>query len=125
MISKQIKTTCAAACLALSLAGWSSANAEFVVVTGEHWQNSAEEQKRAFLLGAATIIEVEKEMQGSTPPADDESAIPVLVRGLSPLTLTEIMERLDQYYASNPDKLSVPVIRVVYFEMAKPRAEAR
>ncbi len=125
MISKQIKAACAVACLALSLVGWSSANAEFMVVTGKHWQNGTEEQKQAFLLGAATIIELEKEMQGSNPPADADSAVPVLVRGLSPLTLTQIKEKLDQYYASNPDKQSVPVIRVIYFEMAKPRAEAK
>ena len=118
MIGKHIKSACAAACLALSLVGWTSANAEFVVVTGHHWQNSTEQQKKAFLLGAATIIELEKELQGSNPPEDHQSAVPALVRGLSPFTLTEVMMQLDDYYASNPDKQSEPVIRVIYFELA-------
>jgi hypothetical protein len=124
MISKQIKVLFAAACL--SLAGWGSAGADTSteprVVTGTQWQGSSEQQKRAFLMGAYTVIGLEKVVQGST---NDNSAIPVLERGLKGLTVTEVMERLNGYYAGNPDRLSEPVIKVIYFELAKPRAEAK
>jgi hypothetical protein len=62
------------------------------VVTGEHWVTSTEVEKKAFLIGMGTIIEVEQEAQSqsSTPLPDEATFIPELVQGLSQYTITDI-----------------------------------
>ena len=83
--------------------------AEIPVVTGEHWTRSSDDVKKAYLVG----------FQGK-PPADAESFVPRLVKGLQGQTLDSVREGLNQWYAANPGKLQRPVIETIWFEMAVP-----
>lgn len=107
-------------CLAL-LFTWSTASAhEIPVVTGEHWLNATEKEKKAFLIGMGTILVVEREWHGNNPPPDEQSFIPRMIRGLSHYTLTQVMENLDRWYRAHPDRLDRPVIQTLWFEMVLP-----
>ena len=87
------------------------------VVTGEHWMKSTPQERKAFLVGAATIIELEQEVQGDNPPK--KTTIDVWCKGLSPYTFDQMVTAIDQWYAANPDKISRPVVEVMWYELAK------
>jgi hypothetical protein len=120
IIPNYLRFTLSAFCLLLLLSGM--ARAELPIATGEHWTTATEREKKAFLLGMGTIIEVEHQLHGATPPSDDQSFVPLLVKGLSKFTLTSAMEAVDAWYAANPDQLKRPVIEVIWFELTLPNA---
>jgi hypothetical protein len=95
---------------------------EVPVVTGEHWVKSTPQERKAFLMGAATIMELEQEVQGMPPPPADKSLIDVWCRGLSHFSFDEMVKAIDDWYAAHPDRLSRPVVEVMWYELAKPNA---
>jgi hypothetical protein len=112
--------------LLVSLATPVLAGHQMPVVTGQEWMNSSEQEKRAFLMGALTVIELEKEYAGQaeTPDKGYEGHTPMVasmssgwVERLSPHTITEIMNAIDSYYRSNPGQIQRPVIEVMWFEL--------
>jgi hypothetical protein len=95
---------------------------EVPIITGEHWTKSSMQERKAFLIGAATIMELEQEVQGTPPPPPDKSLIDVWCRGLSHFTFDEMVKAIDDWYAGHPDKLSRPVVEVMWYELAEPNA---
>jgi hypothetical protein len=95
---------------------------EIPVVTGEHWVQSAEPVKKAYLVGIANLLQVEVAYGGATPSADAQMIAPRMVQGLrgSRQTLDSVRTGLDAWYASHPDRLQRPVIEVIWFEMVVP-----
>ncbi|QAZ66649.1 hypothetical protein [Solidesulfovibrio carbinolicus] len=93
---------------------------EVPVVTGEHWTKSTPQERKAFLVGAATIIELEQEVQGDTPPK--KTTIDVWCKGLAPYSFDQMVTAIDQWYAANPDKVTRPVVEVMWYELAKGKA---
>ena len=109
-----------AACVTLA-ATWGSVHAqEIPVVTGALWTASSEPVKKAYLIGIANAIQVETAYEGANPPADAQSIMPRLARGMKGQTLDSVREGLDKWYAANPDKLQRPVIETIWFEMVVP-----
>ncbi len=116
----QLRAAMMVACVSLATA-WGSAQAqEIPVVTGEHWTQSTEQVKKAYLIGIANAVQVEAAYQGATPPTDAQSTVPRLVKGMKGQTLDTVRTGLDSYYAKNPDKLQRPVIETIWFEMVVP-----
>ena len=96
---------------------------DLVMVTGEHWTKASRDEKLAYLMGAGNVIEVEQALQRGRQVPDNESQVPVMVRGLKGLTLTGVMEALDRWYAANPDRRDRPVLETIYFEVAVPNSK--
>lgn len=92
----------------------------FPAVTGENWICATPEERLAFITGLTTMIELEKEVQGPTPPAHERTLIPGWVRGLSTFTLQEIVDALDKVYQEHPDLKARPVVEVLWHEVAFP-----
>lgn len=97
-----------------------AADYEVPVVTGEHWLKSTPQERKSFLVGAATIIELEQEVQGPSPAP--KSTIPTWCKGLSPYTFDQMVAAIDKWYADNPDKTARPVVEVMWYELARPNA---
>lgn len=95
---------------------------EVPLVTGEHWVKSTAQERKAFLVGAATIMELEQEVQGTPPPPPNKSLVDVWCRGLSHFTFDQMAKAIDDWYAAHPDRLSRPVVEVMWYELAKPNA---
>jgi hypothetical protein len=96
-----------------------------LVVTGKHWVDSTEREKKAFLIGMGTIIEIEQEVQSKNPTSEKaRSFIPTFVAGLSQYSITDVMNELDNWYQANPDKLDRPVIEVIWSELVMPNVES-
>lgn len=79
----------------------------------KHWKASNKNEKMAFLLGFATMLEMEKEWQGTTPLAISSSINNSWVRGLSGVTLGQMASSIDSYIAEHPDQMDRSVIEVM------------
>ena len=97
--------------LSLSPLAIPTASAE-MEVTGTDWMASLNEVKDGFLMGALTIIDAERDMQGASPT--DDSVVPTLVKGLSAMTVGEIRSALDNYYTDHPQDADKLVIHVLW-----------
>jgi len=120
VMKRRLRVAMAAACVMLA-AGWGAARAdEIPLVDGKHWTESSETTKKAYLIGIANLADVELAYGTDKPPADTQSVIPRLARGLKGQTLDTVRQALDRWYAANPDKLKRPVIETMWFELVVP-----
>ena len=119
-IYRSITSSACAAVLGLALLTTIAGGTELPVVTGEHWTSATDNEKRAFLVGIATALEVEQEFQAINPQASGASMVPIMIQGLDRFTLTEIMQGVDSWYAGNGEQLDRPVIEVLWYELALP-----
>ena len=116
----QLRSAIAVACMALARI-WGAARADEVpLVTGKHWIDSSEQQKKAYLIGIANVLQVEIAYQAGNPPSDAQSLVARFAKGLKGQTLDTVREQLDRWYAAHPDKLQRPVIETIWFEIVVP-----
>jgi len=109
-----------ALCMAAS-AGQAPAD-DLQIVTGEHWTGAELDEKRAYLFGVGNVLEIEQAMAGEDYASlQGRSIVPVLLDGLSGMSIAELVTQLDRYYADHPDQVNRPVLEVLYIEMALPR----
>ncbi len=100
---------------------WSSARAEDIpLVTGNHWTTATMEQKKAYLVGIANVIQLEAAYHSGNPPADAQSVVPRMARGLKGQTLDSTREALDRWYAAHADRIGRPVVETIWFELVVP-----
>ena len=93
---------------------------EVPLITAEHWTKSSEQLKKAYLVGIANVVQVETAYAGSNPPAEAQSVVPRLAKGLKGHTLDSVRDALDAWYAAHPDRLQRPVIETIWFELVVP-----
>jgi hypothetical protein len=110
--------------LCLALAGIANAR-EVPVVTGEHWTQATEKEKKAFLLGMATMIMIEYNLQQKQPVPSEATVVPELVEGLSEFSFEDVISQLDGYYQAEPDQIKRPVVETIWFEMVIPNLKAK
>ena len=104
----------------LNTSAWSADDLE--IINGGHWVTSSMEQKRAFLFGIGNMLEIEQAMVGDHYEAMREhSIVPVLLEGLSGISIADLVMQLDKYYAQHPQNMKKAVIEVLYVDMAKPK----
>ncbi len=115
-----LRTALLAACMALAVVSGGARAQEIPVVTGDHWTQSTEQMKKAYLLGIANFIQVEAAVAGTNPPSDAQSLIPRMTKGMKGQTLDSVREGLDKWYAANPARLQRPVIETIWFEFVVP-----
>jgi len=119
-VKTKLRTALLATCATLAMAGGMARADEVPLVTGEQWTKSTAEVKRVYLIGIANTLQVESAYEGATPPSDAQSLVPRFGKGLKGQTLDSVKDRLDSYYAANPDKLKRPVLETVWFEVVVP-----
>jgi len=108
------------AAAAFSLAAFAAFAQAVPVVDGNLWARSTLEERRAFLIGATSMIALEHAYarKHGTPasPASDKAA-----KAMGALTLDEIAARVSRWYAANPAKLATPVMGVIWTDIVEPR----
>src|SRR6185436_13040690 len=90
--------------LVLAFASGAVRAQEIPLVTGEHWTKASDEQKKAYLVGMANIVQVELAYAGASPPSDTQSVLPRMARGLKGQTLDSLRDGLNKWYAANPQR---------------------
>ena len=105
-------------------AGDQQPDGDLVIVNGKHWMGAGLSEKRAYLFGVGNILEIEQAMAGEGyKDKRGRSVVPVLLEGLSGVSIADIVTQLDKYYTDHPDQIKRPVLEVLYIEMALPRME--
>lgn len=90
-------------------------------VTGREWASASEREKKAFLYGLGTMIQLEHEVaRQQNLPAERPSLVPTFIRGLEHTNLVGVMRFVDDYYARNPARLDRPVVDVIWRDIAVP-----
>jgi hypothetical protein len=120
VMKSELRAALAGACMMLAVAAGSARAQEVPVVTGVHWTQSADQVKKAYLVGIANAIQVEAAFEAANPPSDAQSLVPRLAKGMKGQTLDGVREGLDKWYAANPGKLERPVIETIWFEFVVP-----
>lgn len=89
------------------------------IVTGEQWTVSSDEAKKAYLVGIANVLEIERAYAGNTAASSKDIA-PRFAKGMQGQTLDSVRQGLDNWYAANPSRIQHPVIETLWFEMVVP-----
>jgi hypothetical protein len=90
------------------------------LLTGKTWGDMSQHQKAAYIWGAGDVIDLEQEIMEIYPELKRESFVTKAVEGIGDVTINEIVATVDTFYAQNPDKVDLAVIRVVWDTMIKP-----
>lgn len=109
-----------AACLALLFAGGTVAADELPLVDGTQWTTSAPEVKKAYLIGLANAMQIDRAYQAESSRASADDFSLIAAKGMQGQTLDAASVTLDKWYAANPDRLQRPVVETIWFEMVVP-----
>jgi hypothetical protein len=123
----QVISICSVVLLALGLAGGKSVAAaapEPELLTGELWQRMSPDAKVAYILGLGNLVEYERHQLVESPPAASKSFLPHLARGLSGISVNEVVSRIDAYYTAHPEQLKRPVVDTIFQAIVLPRLKA-
>lgn len=108
-----------AAMLCLVMAGPVAAD-EGKLLRGDLWQKMSKDEKVAFLWGATQVVIVEQALMDQMPELRVENFSAKVVEGAAGRTMNENVSIIDNFYAANPEKLELSVMRVIWDEMIKP-----
>lgn len=125
----KVKHLLAPTAIALSLLSTTPGVAQTVdpapLVTGKQWTDSDASHKKAYLLGVANLLEVERAYQERRKLNDTQTLVPRFSTGLQNQTLDSVRQALDNWYAANPTKLDRPVLDTLWFEVVAPGAKRK
>ncbi|WP_321928204.1 hypothetical protein [Paraburkholderia guartelaensis] len=88
------------------------------IVTGQQWMASSDAEKKAYLVGVANLLDVERAYAGTTANSSDITQR--FGKGMQGRTLDSVRQGLDDYYAANPTMIQHPVIETLWFQMVVP-----
>jgi hypothetical protein len=92
---------------------------------GNDWQKSSLEQKRAFLFGIANAISVAVGWDARHVSEGQVTFSRRAAAGLDGTSLADAVNRIDAWYTANPNRLDMPVVGVLWLDIAKPKLEGR
>lgn len=94
----------------------SAAIADSSYVTGSTWQQSTENEKLAYVMGIANVVNAEHAVQveSAQPPTNNNSAVPEMYAALGGATLEGIVSEIDAYFGANPDQVGDTVLDVIW-----------
>ena len=96
--------------------------ASSIVVDGSDWMSATDHERRAFLLGIANLMAAEgayaKRHNADMPFVSDQ-----IVKAVSKLKFPDIEAIITRWYKANPGKLSMPVMGVIWQDIAGQRPQ--
>lgn len=91
-------------------------------IDGKVWAHSSDSDKRAFLLGVSNAVVLEYHLR--TKRSEEPSRfVQGWVSAFKDSRWSEMVSRIDAYYANNPTKLRRNVLDVVWHEMIAPNGK--
>jgi hypothetical protein len=95
------------------------ARAELRVVDGNLWAASSVAEKRAYLIGVANVVAVNRVVQAKLDKPDQPTTNDRIDAALDVGTIDSAIKQIDGWYAANPSRKDVPVLGVVWMAMVK------
>ncbi|WP_183363095.1 hypothetical protein [Geomonas limicola] len=94
---------------------------EMPVLTGEEWQTLQLDTKVAFIWGVGHVVTIEENVVQRHPELKRPDFTAKLAEGLRGVPMSTIIQAVDAYYRNNPDDVDMPVLRVVWRQLVKPK----
>ena len=94
---------------------------EMPVLTGEGWRIMQPDAKIAFIWGIGHVVTIEEYVKKRHPELQRKGFQSKLAEGLRGVPMSTIVQEVDGYYQRNPDDLDLPVMRVVWRQIVKPK----
>lgn len=94
------------------------------VLTGEEWKNLQPDAKIAFVWGVGHVVTIEENVLYRHPELQRKGFVAKLAEGLRGVPMNDIVQQVDVYYRDNPDDLDLPVMRVIWKQIVKPKLAA-
>jgi hypothetical protein len=94
---------------------------EMPVLTGEEWQTFQPDTKIAFIWGVGHVVTIEEHVIQRHPELSRQGFTAKLAEGLRGIPMNTIIQEIDTYYQKNPDDLDLPVMRVIWSQLVKPK----
>jgi len=97
---------------------------EMPVLRGDTWIKMSDDEKISFIWGAGHVVTIEEVIMRDDPNYNRKNSFIARVIEASvnsPMKMHEVAEHVDAYYQKNPDKLSTPVVEVIWYETIEPR----
>ena len=101
------------------------------ILTGELWQKSSPEEKRAFIFGVDTTVTVEyyvndtiqdkAKKKGSKAKHTLSPFERGWMKALHEMPRKDLIAAIDAWYEAHPDRIERPVMGVIWFEIITPR----
>ncbi|MCR4667101.1 MAG: hypothetical protein K5657_07385 [Desulfovibrio sp.] len=106
----------------------SAAHTNYVdTLTGELWLKSSVEEKRAFLFGVDSAVTVEhvvyqtlKERAAKKGKKSRARLSPFVngwMKAFQEMPRNELVKSIDAWYEAHPDKVSEPVMKIIWYEI--------
>lgn len=97
---------------------------EMPVLDGESWQSMSPDAKIAFIWGVGHVVTVEEAVVQRHPELKRQDFVAKLGEGLRGVPMSSILDRIDGYYQQNPGDRDLPVLRVMWSQIVKPRLKS-
>jgi hypothetical protein len=94
------------------------------VLTGSVWQKSTQGEKLSFVWGFCHAVAIEHALMQQVPALKAENFSSKVVEGMIGVKMDDVVRTVDEYYAANPSKLEMPVVRVIWDTLIKPKLKA-
>jgi hypothetical protein len=94
---------------------------EMPVMTGQEWQLMHQDAKLAFVWGIGHVVTIEEHVLKRHPEMQGSDFIAKLAEGLKGIPMNGIVQTVDDYYKKNPGDLDLPVMRVIWGQIVKPK----
>jgi hypothetical protein len=91
------------------------------IITGERWQKMSHDEKFYFVSGMATVVGIENALMSRFPSLMVDNFSKKAGEGALGKTAESIIERVDRFYQEHSDKLSEPVMFVIWDTAIRPR----
>jgi hypothetical protein len=93
------------------------------LLKGTTWVQMMPESKLAFIWGMGHVAEIEQELMKRHPELDVENFSAKIIEGMADVPMNNIVEAVDEYYETNPDKLQEHVVKVIWDVIIKPNIQ--
>jgi len=94
---------------------------EMPVLTGHEWQTLQPDTKIAFIWGIGHVVTIEENVIQRHPELRRQGFVAKLAEGLRGVPMSTIIQDIDGYYQKYPDDLDLPVMRVIWSELVRPK----
>jgi hypothetical protein len=94
---------------------------EMPILRGEQWQTFQHDTKVAFIWGIGHVVTIEEHVKQRHPELQRKGFESKLAEGLKGVPMNSIIQTVDSYYQRNPDDLDLPVMRVIWAQIVKPK----
>lgn len=93
------------------------------VLCGDLWKTASQDSKVAYVWGLCSWIEVERIAMNMVPEIKVRNISAVAAEALANVPMNEIVRAIDDFYQADPGHLKVPVLRIIWDTMVKPKVK--